>query len=71
MLVLTRKISQSVTIYSADGPITVTVSNVSGGIVQLGFTAPKKVPIHRHEVAAAIEAARGPDWWKRPEGGAA
>lgn len=47
MLVLGRKASQKVVI---DGRIIVTVVQVKGGEVRLGFTAPREVPIRRAEL---------------------
>jgi carbon storage regulator len=53
MLVLSRKPGESVVIGS---DITVTVVEVRGGKVRLGFTGPSQVPIHRHEVFERIQA---------------
>ena len=47
MLVLSRKKGEEVVI---GGLITVTVLEVQGERVKLGFTAPAEVPIHRREV---------------------
>lgn len=47
MLVLTRKIGESIRI---DGQICVTVMEVDGRTVKLGIDAPRTVPIHREEV---------------------
>lgn len=52
MLVLTRKNSESVVIGSADGLTTVlkvTVLEIRGGRVKLGFEADTTIPIHRSE----------------------
>ena len=53
MLVLTRKSRESVVVGEADGLrplLTVTVIDIRGGKVQLGFEADARVPIHREEV---------------------
>jgi carbon storage regulator len=47
MLVLTRKIGESIRI---DGQICVTVMEVDGRTVKLGIDAPRTVQIHREEV---------------------
>ena len=47
MLVLTRKSGEAVVI--GDG-ITVTVLEVQGDRIRLGFNAPVDVPIHRQEI---------------------
>ncbi len=53
MLVLSRKLGEAIAI--GEG-ITVTVVDVQGDRVRLGFTAPADVPIHRQEVKQKIEA---------------
>lgn len=52
MLVLTRKLEQSVMIGNA---IEVKVLSVKGDQVCLGFTAPREISIHRKEVYEAIQ----------------
>ncbi len=52
MLVLSRKQGEGIVI--GDG-VTVTVLEVHGGRVKLGFNAPLEVPIHREEVHRKIE----------------
>jgi len=51
MLVLSRKKNESIII---NDNIIVTVVEIHGGKVRLGFDAPKEVPIHRREVYDAI-----------------
>lgn len=51
MLVLTRKKNEVVVI---DGGILITVVELKGDRVRLGFSAPENVKIHRAEVAAQI-----------------
>jgi carbon storage regulator len=53
MLVLSRKLGESIVIGHG---ITVTVIEVHGERVRLGFTAPADVPIHREELQRKIEA---------------
>ena len=57
MLVLSRKQGQSIRIGSE---IEVTVLEVRGGRVKLGFTGPSEVPIHREEVFDRVT-----DWHNR------
>ena len=52
MLVLTRKPGQSIMI--GDG-VEVQVLSVAGEKVRLGITAPREVPIFRHEVYERIQ----------------
>ena len=57
MLVLSRKLGESIVIGNG---ITVTVVEVHGDRVRLGFTAPADVPIHREELQRKIEAGLSP-----------
>ena len=52
MLVLSRKPNESIVIRD---DIVITVIDVRGDKVRLGFDAPKDVPIHRNEVYEAIK----------------
>jgi len=53
MLVLSRKKSESIMI---NDDITITIVEIRGDKVRLGFDAPEEVSIHRREVYAAIHA---------------
>ena len=53
MLVLTRKVNESICI-AAHG-ITITVIDIRGGKVRLGIDAPADAAIHRKEVQDAID----------------
>ncbi len=62
MLVLTRKAQESVVVGGADGfepVLKVTVLEIIGGKVRLGFEANADVPINREEVLERI-LANGP-----------
>ena len=48
MLVLSRKVGEKIVLPEFD--ITITVVEISGSRVRLGFTAPAGVPVHREEV---------------------
>ena len=52
MLVLSRKKNESIII---NDNITITVVEIRGDKVRLGFDAPTEVPIHRREVYEAIQ----------------
>ncbi|MBS1705335.1 MAG: carbon storage regulator CsrA [Armatimonadetes bacterium] len=52
MLVLTRKINQSIVI---DDKVEVVVLEVRGEQVRLGIRAPKDVPVHRKEIYEQIQ----------------
>ncbi len=54
MLVLTRKRGERVLI---GDDIVITVIDVRGEGVRIGFEAPKGIPIQRHEVVAAVSEA--------------
>lgn len=54
MLVITRKVDQSIII---DGRIEVVVTGITKDGVRLGISAPKEVEIHRREVFEAIAEA--------------
>jgi carbon storage regulator len=52
MLVLTRKLGESITI---DDDIKIVVVQIKGGHVRLGIEAPRDTKIHREEVYIAIQ----------------
>ena len=54
MLVITRKVDQSIII---DGRIEVVVTGITKDGVRLGISAPKEIQIHRREVFEAIAEA--------------
>lgn len=56
MLVLTRKLNESVVI---GGGITVTVVEIRGDRIRLGIAAPKDVPIVREEVPLRVVGEAG------------
>ena len=56
MLVLSRKKNESIVI---GGCITVTVVDIRGDKVRLGIDAPRDIPVHREEIAKAIEKEQG------------
>jgi carbon storage regulator len=59
MLVLARKKQQSVVVggaSSVEQMLKVTVLEICGGTVRLGFEADKTVAVHRHEVWERIRA---------------
>jgi carbon storage regulator len=56
MLVLSRKKNESIII---DDNIVVTIVDIKGDKVRLGFESPKEVKIHRREVFEAIKRSEG------------
>jgi carbon storage regulator len=59
MLVLARKRQESVVVGGSSGAeqmLRVTVVDIIGNTVRLGFEADKSVPVHRHEVWERIRA---------------
>ena len=66
MLVLTRKSQESVVVGRSDSSepmLTVTVLEINGGKVRLGFEGDSDVPVHRSEVWERIHANGRPDTW--------
>ena len=55
MLVLTRKLGERVVI---GNDVVVTVVEIRGERVKLGFEGPPEVPIHREEIHRKIEDSR-------------
>ena len=64
MLVLSRRSGQAVMVGEADGfehLLKVTVLEISGTTVRLGFEVDKSVPVHRWEVWEKIQVAGVPE----------
>jgi carbon storage regulator len=64
MLVLSRKNQESVVVGGSDGLeplLKVTVLEIRGGSVRLGFEADEAIPVHRWEVWERIRAGVRPD----------
>jgi carbon storage regulator CsrA len=64
MLVLTRKIEESVVVGGSGGfehQLTVIVLGINRGKVKLGFEVDPSVPVHRSEVWERILASGGPE----------
>jgi carbon storage regulator len=62
LLILSRKCHESVIVGGSDGferILKVTVLEIEGGKVRLGFEVDKSVPVHRWEVWERIQAANG------------
>lgn len=55
MLVLSRKKNEQVIIGTGPNQITVTLIEIRGDKVRLGFQAPEEIPVHRREVRDAID----------------
>jgi carbon storage regulator CsrA len=57
MLVLSRKSKESIVVGGADGiALKITVLEINGGRVRLGFEAAADIPVHRLEVWERIHA---------------
>jgi carbon storage regulator len=64
MLVLTRKCDEAVVVGGSGGfepMLKVTVLEINGAKVRLGFEVDKAVPVHRWEVWERIQAGSQPD----------
>jgi carbon storage regulator len=64
MLVLSRQKSESIMIGDL---IRITVVEIRGDKVRLGFDGPKDIPINRMEVYEAIHREKGGDTDKQPQ----
>lgn len=60
MLVLTRKLGESVVIHD---DVYCTVVGYRDGEVRLAFDAPKSIPVHRDEIQRRIHRERAKDNW--------
>lgn len=56
MLILTRRISESIII---GDDVKITVLGVKGNQVRLGIDAPKDVTVHREEIYERIQSEKG------------
>lgn len=59
MLVLSRNESEQVIIGTGDDRITVTIVQIRGDKVIIGFDAPREISVHRREVYEAIHGTEG------------
>jgi carbon storage regulator len=55
MLILTRKMNQSIVVGDGDNKVTITVLGVQGGQVRLGIDAPRNISVHREEIYDRIK----------------
>jgi carbon storage regulator len=55
MLCLSRKLGETIVIGEGAGRAVVTVVEIDRGKVRLGIEALRNIPVHRGEIAAAIE----------------
>lgn len=54
MLILTRKIGESIIIGDKKEKVIVTLLNIKGTQTKIGIDAPKKIPVHREEIYKKI-----------------
>ncbi|MHB0820100.1 carbon storage regulator CsrA [Stutzerimonas stutzeri] len=60
MLILTRRIGETLIIGEGENAILVTVLGVKGNQVRLGVAAPKDVSVHREEIYQRIHGEQPP-----------
>ena len=58
MLVLARQRDQDLVIGDGENQVVITVVDIRGDKVRLGFTARTEIPVHRREVYEAIKRER-------------
>lgn len=58
MLILTRRISETLIIGEGDDAIRVQILAVNGSQVRVGIDAPKHIAVHREEVYDRIQAEK-------------
>jgi carbon storage regulator len=58
MLILTRRIGETLVAETPEGLIEVTVLGVKGNQVRVGINAPKDVEVHREEIYRRIQLER-------------
>ena len=58
MLILTRRVGETLMIGDGEKIITVTVLGVKGNQVRLGVNAPKDVPVHREDIYKRIQGEK-------------
>lgn len=58
MLILTRRVGETLMAEIAEGLIEVTVIGVKGNQVRLGITAPKEVAVNREEIYNRIQSEK-------------
>jgi len=54
MLVLSRKIKESITLQTQEGIITISIKNINGRQVKVGIDAPQSVYVDRTELLEAL-----------------
>lgn len=57
MLVLSRRVGESIVIGDGDEQVTVTVLEVRGDVVRVGIDAPRSVRVHRAELLEQLADA--------------
>lgn len=57
MLVLSRRVGESIVIGGSAEQVTVTVLEVRGDVVRVGIDAPRSVKVHRAELLAEVSDA--------------
>jgi carbon storage regulator len=55
MLILTRRIGETLVAETAEGLIEVTILGVKGNQVRVGINAPKDIEVHREEIYQRIQ----------------
>lgn len=58
MLILTRRIGETLIVGEGKDRVTITVLGVNGHQVKIGIDAPRSVPVHREEIYDRIQAER-------------
>ena len=69
MLILTRRVAESIIISEGASKITVTLLGIKGGQVRVGIDAPKDISVHREEIFERLQQKKNQSLFIKTEFG--